>query len=223
MIKKTPYFLLVFFIVLLILIPLFIKVKIECKSQFGECPLEINSVLLALKPKNLFDGRQKASSYLKKNFLISDFSTQFKLPNIMLINIIIKKPYFALKDSSSGKFVLVDTKGIILAVADSSNLPTVTTSEPLKKVGEKVDSSDLFALNLISGIYQMYQVGYGTIANDALVVDMTTGVRVIFPLKDGEEPEILLGGFRLIYTKVMTNYVGVYSQIDMRYKNPVLR
>ena len=94
-------------------------------------------------------------------------------------------------------------------------------SQPLQKVGETVSTHDLFALNLILGVNEMYQVLYGTITNDALVVDIPPSVRVIFPLEG--DSEVLLGGLRLIYAKVTADYLGTYSQIDMRYKNPVLK
>ena len=67
----------------------------------------------------------------------------------------------------------------------------------------------------------MYQVNVGNIENDSLLVDITPKVRVIFPLEG--DYKVLLGGLRLIYTKITTDYSGIYSQIDMRYKNPVLR
>jgi hypothetical protein len=221
MIKKLPFFLIFIVVMLAILAPFFIKVKIECRSQFGDCPAEVNSGLGAISYKNLFEARQKTSVYLKKHFLVTDFSFQFKLPDTMLVNIIVKKPYFALKNATSEKLELVDQKGIALGVSGSSSLPTVVTAGPFVKVGAAVNSNDLFALNLVSGVYQMYQVGYGTIENDALAVDMPAGLRVIFPLEG--DSEVLLGSLRLIYTKVTTDYPGLYSQIDMRYKNPVLR
>jgi len=221
MIKKLSYLLVVIFIILLFLIPLFIKVRIECKSQFGDCPAEVNSKLQTLNSKSLFSADRAIRKDLKESFLVSDFSIQFKLPNIMLVNVIAKKPYFALKDPSSGKFQLIDQKGIVLALADSSNLPTVVSTESVKKAGELIGTRDLFALNLISGVYEMYQVGYGVITNDALTVDIPHGVRVIFPLEG--DSEVLLGSLRLVYTKVTASYLGIYSQIDMRYRNPVLR
>jgi hypothetical protein len=221
MTKKLFYLLVVIFIVLLFLIPLFIKVRIECKSQFGECPTEVNSKLQTLNSKSLFSANRNVQKDLKEDFLVSDFSIQFKLPNLMLINIIAKKPYFALKDSSTGKIGLIDQKGVILALADSSNLPTVVSAEPIKNIGESVNNRDLFALNLILGVNEMYQVLYGTITNDTLVVDIPPGVRVIFPLEG--DFEVLLGSLRLIYAKITASYLGTYSQIDMRYKNPVLR
>ena len=222
MIKKIPYFLIVLFVLVLILTPFFIKVRIECKSQYGMCPTETSTKLFLLNGKSLFQAKNNVSKILKKDFLVSAFSTQFKLPNILLVNVIVKKPYFAIKNTNLGNYELVDQKGTILEIADSTSLPTILVSEESQKVGETISEADLFALNLIAGINQMYQVGYGTITNDTLVVDMDTGVRVIFPL-EGEDSEVLLGAFKLIYTKVSTNYLGIYSQIDMRYRNPVLR
>lgn len=220
--KKFLFFLITFLIITISLTPFYIKVNVECKSQFGDCPAEIVTKLKMLNSKSLFKVRNESGKILKTNFLVSEYSTQFKLPNIMLVNIISKKPIFALKNSSNGQFELIDNKGTVLVFADNSGLPTVSKSELNYKIGDTISGDDLFALNLISGVYQMYQIGYGTITNDALVVDMGTGVRVIFPLRENES-EVLLGALRLIYTKVINNYLGVYSQIDMRYKNPVLR
>lgn len=221
MIKRFFYIFIVIFVILLFSIPFLIKVRIECKSQFGECPAEVNSKLRMLNFQSLFLANRNVRKVLKENFLISDSSIQFKLPSTIFVNVIVKKPYFALENSFNGKFGLIDQKGIVLTIVDTSNLPVVVASEPIKKVGEVIDNKDLFALNLISGVKEMYQVGYGTIVNDTLVVDMPTGVRVIFPLEG--DSEVLLGSLRLIYAKVVANYLGVYSQIDMRYKNPVLR
>ncbi len=221
MVKKLSYLLIALFVLALSASPFFIKVTAECESQYGNCPADINSGLQSLNSKNLFDARQKANSYLKNNFLVSDYSIQYKLPNVMLINIIAKKPYFAIKDSSSGKIMLIDQKGIVLAESENSGLPMVEVADSLKKIGEEVDRKNLFALNLISGINEMYQVRYGMIANDALTVDIPHGLRVIFPLEG--DSEVLLGGLRLIYAKVTADYLGTYSRIDMRYKNPVLK
>jgi hypothetical protein len=221
MIRKLSYLLIALFVVALFASLFFINVIAECESQFGDCPSDVNSGLKSLNSKNLFDARRKANSYLKNSYLVSDYSIQYKLPNIMLINIIAKKPYFAIKDSSSGKIILIDRRGIVLAESEDSGLPMIEVADSLKKIGEEVDKKYLFALNLISGVNEMYQVRYGMIANDALTVDIPHGLRVIFPLEG--DSEVLLGGLRLIYAKVTAEYLGTYSQIDMRYKNPVLK
>lgn len=216
--KKLFYVFAIALVVILIFSPFFItqffiKIKVECQSQFGECPEGLLSMINGIKPKNLQQTKSEVSKILKKDLLVLDSVMQYKLPNILLVNIIVKKPEFAIKDNSTGKVLTVDSDGNILSEVVSTSLPMIIQNDQIP---------NLFALNLILRIYQMYQVGYGTITNDALVVDMPTGVRVIFPLRS-EDSEVLLGGLRLIYAKVTTDYPGVYSQIDMRYKNPVLR
>jgi len=214
MTRKLQYFLIISFIASLLLTPFFIRVNIECRSQFGECPQELEDGIGKLEGGSLYQTRRKIASYLKNNFLVSDFSTQYQLPNSLIVNTIIKKPLFAIQDRTSGKVFLLDKEGKVLSTVESSSLPTII---------QDGETPNLFALTLISGVHEMYQVGYGTITNDALVVDMPTGVRVLFPLRGEVESEILLGALRLIYAKITSDNPKVYSQIDMRYKNPVLR
>lgn len=219
--KKVSYILVFLFLIFIFSIPFFIKVNFDCESQFGKCSDETVQDLKSLNGKNLFIARKKANSILKDNFLISDFSIHFNLPNILKVNLILKKPSFALKDSASGNFYLIDESGMVVAITEGAALPTVISPSGFKSVGEKVDEDILFALNIISGMNDMYQVNVGNIENDSLLVDITPKVRVIFPLEG--DYKVLLGGLRLIYTKITTDYSGIYSQIDMRYKNPVLR
>jgi cell division septal protein FtsQ len=217
MMKKIFYLVGVIAVLILILSPFFItqfliNVKIECQSQFGECPPELNSKLKNQNSKNLWQSKSEVTKIVKTDSLVSDFSMQYKLPNILLVNLIVKKPLYAIKDSSTGKIFSVDKDGKILSEISSTSLPLVV---------QDGQTPNIFALKLILGVYQMYQVGYGTITNDALVVDIPHGLRVIFPLEG--DSEVLLGGLRLIYAKITTDYLGTYSQIDMRYKNPVLK
>ena len=90
------------------------------------------------------------------------------------------------------------------------------------QVGSSVSAQELFALELIQGIWQMYQVGLGELKDDGLVVELPGRITVIFP-KEGDK-DILLGEVRLVYGKVENiDTLGKYSQIDLRFKNPVLR
>jgi len=202
---------------LLFLTPFLIKVQIECRSQDGECPVGTNDKLSGQAGSSsagqisLFQAKKNISKTLKKDPMVTEFSTQFKLPNIILVNIISKKPIFAIKDRTSGKYYLTSREGIILSTVDSSSLPTVEQDGSIP---------NLFALNIVLGVYQMYHVLYGVISNDTLVVDMGTGFRVIFPLEGDEQ--VLLGSLRLIYSKIQTSNPNNYKQVDLRFANPVL-
>lgn len=206
-----------------LLAPLFIKVKLECKTQFGDCPTEINSKLSSLNSKSLFTARSGAIKILKKDFLVSNYSLQFKLPNILHVDLLIKKPEFALVNKSSGLTDLVDMNGQVLATDGATSLPEVIIDADLPHPGENVDANTLSALKIINGVFEMYQVQSGESDGSSLTVDLTGPVRVIFPLGEND-PLVLLGALRLIYTRVTTgDLAGKYSQIDLRFKNPVLR
>ena len=160
---------------------------------------------------------------LKSNFLISDFSLQFKLPDVVHADVILKKPMFALKNTSSNLIALVDKDGTVLEITDSSALPTVEVNSPLPKVGQMVDSDTFFALKLENGIFQMYQVNIGEMQNSTLLVELPGQIRVILPLEDADS-NLLLGSLRLIYSTIQSEgNKNLYKEIDMRYKNPVLR
>lgn len=204
------------------LIPFFYKVRIECRSQIGQCPKEIYAKLESSNNKSLFRVRREVASALSSDYTINDYSTQLRLPNIYSIYIIVKRPAFSILDRSTGKYLMCDSQGRVLSVADGSNTLVIIKDTVSEKVGDYVNATDVFASKVIKGVNSLYQVGTGTIQNDTLVVDLPGEIRVIFPV-EGQDVDILLGSLRLIYTKLTTNYLGIYSQIDLRYKNPILR
>lgn len=208
--------------VAILLSPFFIKVKIICESQFGPCPDELNSKLQAFNSKSLFSAKKGTTKILKADFLVSDFSLQYKLPDILTINLLIKKPEFAMVNKNTGDTALIDKDGQVLSISKNTTLPRVLVSTNLPKPGENIGQTNLKAMKLIEGVFEMYQVAIGAVDNTSLTVDIPGQVRVIFPLD--QDTQVLLGSLRLVYTKISAgNLAGKYSQIDLRYKNPVLR
>ena len=205
----------------LLLAPLLLRVKIDCGSQYGECPQEVKTDIAEIKAGSLFSTRRALTKYLGRSFLVSEYSLQFKLPDILRADLVIKKPVFALEDPLNQKFNLIDNGGKVLAVTDFSTLPVVTDNDGLKNVGEDLDSNKLFALKIVQGVFQMFQVARGKIEGEALVIDLTPELKVIFPLQG--DSDLLLGSLRLIVSKIQNESPGKYTQIDLRYKNPVLR
>lgn len=220
--KKILYLILVVVVLVLFFCwPFFLKVGIKCQSQYGDCNNEILQGLSSYNQKNLYKAKSGVSKYLKSNYLISDFSLQFKLPNILFVQILVKKPVFALYNSTQSMAALVDPEGKVLSINKDTLLPRVVTNQDLPKSGENVGANNLFALKIIGGVYEMYQINDGFLENDSLTVDLTGPIRVIFPLEG--DTEVLLGALKLIYTKTQGENQGRFTQIDLRYKNPVLR
>lgn len=205
----------------LVLYPFFVKVKIECRSQDGDCPAQIESGISKMQTQSLFRARSGLSKLMKNEPLVSDFSQQFKLPDILRVDVITKRPVFALKSSGSGNVDLVEDNGEVLSSSQNTNLPTVVIPGDIPAAGQNVGDRNLFALKLAVGVYEMYQIQSSNMENDTLLVDMPGGVRVIFPLEG--DYQVLLGSLRLVYSKIQSEPGNSYSQIDLRYKNPVLR
>lgn len=184
--------------------------------------MEITGKLSALDKSNLYSAKSRAAKILKNDFLVSEFSTQYKLPDILSINLLVKKPVYAILSQPSNTFFLIDKSGLILYSASQSSLPFLVTGGSAYRIGDKVSESQLYELKLVQGIYLMYQVKSGVEEGQELLVDLPAGIRVIFSVEPGDT-QVLLGGLRLVYTKITSDYPGVYKEIDMRYKNPVLR
>lgn len=211
----------IIFVAVFLLIPFVLKVKLECRTQYDVCPPEITNKINSNNNKSLASAKGGIKKSLKNDPLISEFSTQFKLPNILIVNVLIKKPSFVLKNDAN-QAVAVGQDGRVLGPVNNAILPTVMVFGNLKKVGEEVEVDHLFALNLIQGVNEMYQVSVGKVEDNSLVVEVPSGIKVIFPM-DGDV-QVLLGSLRLVYGKIESGEErGKYREIDLRFKNPVLR
>lgn len=227
--RYVRLFLPIFFLALglgaFFLAPKFIYIgQVVCRSQFGPCTL-LGDKLSSLGGRSLDATKREVGSVLSKEDSISDFSLQFRIPDTLEVAIIEKKPKFALKDVTSGFFALVDKEGKVLKIVEESSLPTVVTTEELPDVGQKVKEEYFFALNILYGVFASYQVQEGRIENNSLLVNLQ-GYKVIFPLSG--DKDVLLGALRLLIERLNEGgkdsriSLGI-SQIDLRFKNPVLK
>ena len=173
--------------------------KIECKSQYGACPSEINSKLQTLNSKQI-------KKILDDEQMVSDYSIQYAFPDKLKVDILLKKARFAVYNKDTQIYLLLGNADEVLGTSDETLLPYVI---------QNGETPNLFALTLMEGVFNMYQVNKGEMINSGLVVELPTRVRVILPLEGSVE--ILLGSLRLIYSQVTD------KEIDLRFKNPILR
>ncbi|HKC04839.1 MAG TPA: hypothetical protein VKC54_03130 [Patescibacteria group bacterium] len=177
--------------------------------------------IAAFNGKNLVSAKAGVSKALKKNYIVSDFSLQFKLPNILSVQVLAKKPVFALYNTATNQSALIGPEGETLSISSGTSLPRLFINQNLPKPGERVSANYLFALKLIGGVFEMYQVGEGDLQSGSLTVDLPGPIKVIFPLEG--DRDVILGALKLIYAKTQGEGSRKFSQIDLRYKNPVLR
>jgi cell division septal protein FtsQ len=221
-IKKTPFLLFILIMLVAALPSRLMKVVIVCESQYGACPGNVKENLEKSSGKSLAAARGESKKILKKDPLIEDFSMQYKLPNILKINILAKKPVFALRDSVSGRILLVERSGGVLLETSSSSLPTVFADNLTENVGDTTSPEKLLSMHLVEGVNSMYGKNSGMLLPDGLVVELPDQVKVIFPLNG--DRDILLGTLRTVYSKLASGeQSGKFSEIDLRFKNPVLR
>lgn len=224
--KLIPLAVFVIFLALIFIgIPSLIKVrKILCSSQFGPCKEDLTNQLAKVQGQSLKDARKNLNSLLANDISISKFSIWYKCPDILTVNIIEKKPKFAIKSSQIDKYVLVDKDGLATKIADSTNLPFIEIDEKPPNVGEKIKIDSLFALNVLYDIFVSYNVKVGKIKDSSLIIEIEPNLSVIFPLEG--DREVLVGSLVTILDRLKEaekeSKIEV-REIDLRFKNPVIR
>lgn len=228
------YLLLIFLLSFSFLVsPRIIKVsKVECYNQYGICPNEFLAKLNPIVGLSIDASKKKVSEEFKEIRLIENYSFRFKLPSTLRIDIILKKPKYAIQNKITNETVTIDDKGIVLEKVETTNLPYILIADKIPPIGGSVESQKIFALELIYGIYYLYQVKEGEVVNSSLEVVIPNSGKIIFPLEG--ERDILLGSMKLILSRLNTDTnspkIGKslpagrqVKEIDLRYKNPVIR
>lgn len=225
------FILLVFFVSLFFIVPKKLKIKkIVCQSQFGPCNASVLGSINKIEngEKSLNDVKKELQGILADSVLVSDYSFHFQFPNIIEVNLLERKPRYSIKAKGTDLYALIDEEGYVIYFQDLTGLPVLITTEPPPNVGEIVSDKALFALEVLYGMFSSYQVREGIIEDESLVIELSHGPKVIFPLEG--EKEVLLGSLRLVLSKLnndaqdskIENVSGA-SIIDLRFKNPVIK
>ncbi len=220
-------YILVFFILIspFLILPRIIKVNgIECYSQYGLCSdnfIDTGSIMNL----SFYEAKTQLSEKLNQNMQVNEFSIRFKLPSILRVDTILKKAKYALYNNQILEINIIDSDGIVLEKVQNTNLPYLLAANSLASIGEKIKDEDRFTLELLYGIYYLYQIKTGEIIEDGMKIKMSDGIEILFPLEG--ERDILLGSMKIILSRLNTDQnspkIGKVKEIDLRYKNPVIR
>ncbi|HJX45861.1 MAG TPA: hypothetical protein VJ399_01700 [Patescibacteria group bacterium] len=229
---KIKYLFLFLCVVILLVVPIFllprlVNIKeIICKSQFGSCPIEISTLLDSAKDKSLYYSKKEINSHLKESLIVERYSTAFKLPNIIEVFVIIKKPFYAVK-TKDGLTFLILKDGLVISKVASTNLPTLEINSNLE-INNRLDEKHLFALRVISDIFSLYKIHLSKIERESLLVEIENGPKVIFPLEG--DNKVLVGAFRMLFEQLNSGSEKFRIEkalnqitIDLRYKNPIIK
>jgi len=206
--------------------------KISCLSQYGPCNQNIEAKLRLYEGQSLFRTEVNIGEFLISEEYIADFSTQFKLPNSLVVNLVERKAKYALTNKDKKGFALVDKTGTVIRIEHETTLPFVATAFNIPNVGESIDAKALFALNITYDIFSLYQTKEGVMESDRLEIDLANGLKVIFPLEG--DRSVLLASLGLILNKlneggegsrINGNNISLIEAhtIDLRFRNPVIK
>ncbi len=205
----------------------FIKVtNIVCESQYGPCTDNITEKVSKLVGLNLSVTKSKLTQLFSEEPYVDKFSYQFQFPSRLHIQVVEKKPKFALKNQSQGLTAILARDGKVLSLKETSTLPTIDTDETLPNVGDNADSKDLFALEIVYALTHDYKIKSARANENHLVIEVIGGPRVIFPLEG--DKDLLLGSFVLLVNGsenlIKNSTVGGLEGkiVDFRFKKPVI-
>ena len=218
-----------FLVVLLFFLPgRLIKVrKIECSSQYGECKHEFLKKLEDLEGGNLISVKRDLKKEIGSDVSIGDFDLRFNLPDNVEVSIIEKKPKYALFNPDQKRYMNISEDGYIISFSENSELPIVTADKVFPEIGSSVAGKYKFSLDLLYDLFLTFQVKEGTFSGDSLVIEIPGNLRVIFPIEG--DREALVGSFVLLYSEYQNegntgkSVMSDIVEIDLRYKNPVLK
>ncbi len=230
-VKNFCLIVLVFLLVgLLLYIPRKIVIKnIVCTNQYGECGERVLGIVAGHNGQTLSIAKRQIKSDLSEGLVKKDIVFRYQYPSTLLVSVYETQPEFALSNNEANDFRLVDNEGNVLSVAEQVSLPFAKVNSDLPSVGDRLDQKYLFALRILRDLAKTYDLPSGTLANDGLLIDLPSGIAVLFPLEG--DRDVLLGSFVLIMNQLnrvkssstMDKVSLVGKTLDLRFKDPIIR
>lgn len=219
------FILITFIFVSPILIKTMIRInKVTCMTQYGPCGQDLQNKLDLVKSNDLKKSKEYISNLLNNDISVNNYLIQYKLTSELDVNINLKKPKFVIFDQS-GKYYLIDEKGLVISMADQTNLPTIKIENQNIFLGKNIENSYVFALELLEYLSYLYSINEGVVQGHNMLVKNNEGVNIIFPLEG--DIQLLIGSLRIIFSRLNDGTEGIrmedIREIDLRYSNPVLR
>lgn len=222
--KLLSLFLILIFILLIpTIIQKLIKIKtIECVTQYETCPDEFGFNLYLGSDYKI--AKREIEKLLNNNIQVNNYLLQYKIPSTIKIEINIKKPKYAIKDSNNN-YYLVGSDGLVINIKNESSLPLLIRDDAQYKISDNISATDRFALDLIEKVAWLYSIDSGRVEGKELKIVLNEGKIVRFPLEG--DTDLLVGSLRLIFSRLNEEKEGIrmndIQEIDLRFKNPVLR
>lgn len=210
--------------------------KVDCKNQYSECA---DSVLQKLKPivgQNILLAKKNLDKILIFTPLVYSYSVSYKPPTSFFVNIVERKAVFVINFDKAKSFSLVDADGTVFGYANETQLPILYIDDPKvmpdfkPNVGTKLTDSLKLGGDLLLQMRETYNINSLRTTESNFEAIMPSGIKILFPTSG--DRDYLMGALVLILyrlnndpqkTRIDSVKDGLVHEIDLRFKNPVVR
>lgn len=224
----------VFIFLILISLPFFVVLAnkhflvtdLECHSQFGKCDNEFTSRILRGLPVKYSNLDSYLTNVLQDESEVYKYTYQLKLPSRIRLDVVIRKPVFALKSDSVTSASLVDQDGKVVGISEDTTLASMYIEEQLPNVGQSVSEETMSRILIAQGIYKIVNVEKLMVKGSDIYIDSTNVPEIVLPTD--KDHELLLGSVGLVLSRLKHIQeetkidISEISRIDFRYKDPII-
>lgn len=223
--KRVFLFLGVLFTVLFVSLFFFLKIRsVSCSADHTpSCPSSLLEKLQAFKGSRIFQSERKIRNTLSSEPEVLSYAVKTSPLGDITVRITLREGSIALKPESSNTYTLYTKDGILVKEAPDTSVPTVVLKEQINTEAVPFVAALSYQLTTILPVSQM------TVEGESLKVVLRDNRILLYPLQG--DIDVLLGSTLITFSQlnltegklIIDRQAVVIREIDLRFKNPVLR
>lgn len=219
--------LIIFFLIVTVFVRFLFKiVAIECISQKGECSEKYRKDIESVKNLDLISAKNKVDEILSANTVVKKYSLQLQLNAKYLVRVEERMPKYCLFNGN--EYIVSDEDGLIIGIESLFSDKCLINDNASYSYGNKLSNDDLQAIKIFDLLKKYADIESARIESDNLEVFYRKGVRIIIPIDSNTKlltgkAYYIISRFDKIEQYLGKSDLGVISEIDFRYKNPIIR
>jgi hypothetical protein len=226
--RKAGFFLILVFVVLVVVFCFKVSKisSIECVSQFTKCNGNTLASIEKVEKSSIVATKINLKKALSDDPLVKKYSLQLKLNGKYIVLIEERIPKYCLKSNNENYFF--DSDSVLIKINGGENIKCIEESGISYKLRDRLNNKDSFLQNVFYNMRNISDLGRAYVENENLIVEYKGKTKLIFPTEG--DAEVLAG--KAYYTVSQFDKIEKYiidignlsvSEIDFRYKDPVVR
>ena len=195
--------------------------RLECYTQFGNCPETITSLVSwlidypLLKPLPTRKVREQLAGLTE----IKSINLYRRLPQTLVLSVALRKPIGLVGSQVLGMHVIADEEGVIIGQSDVSNLPLLV-DDTSPKMGDKLDINKLQSLQILGRLSPLSASRIiGKLSGSDLTAYLSGNTQIVVNLSHLAPNWYTTLQVILDRSKILTKIPRV---IDLRFSSPIV-